>query len=98
MATSILYLHRDFGLTVHHGNFILTGGLPPAQAPLAFNWGGCRPPDPPAFPGGEGCRPPPRPPHPRIMRGFAPQTPHRIPRIPKYRTPSGTEPTDRKQP
>ena len=62
MATSILALHRDFGLMVHHGNSILTGG---ATAP----------PDPSAFPPGEGCRPPSQTSHPRVMRGFAPQTP-----------------------
>ena len=61
--------------------------------------GAAAPPDPrPAFPRGGAAALPPRPPHPRIMRGFAPQAPHRIPRIPKYRSPSGTEPTDRKQP
>ena len=52
----------------------------------------------PAFPEGGGLPPSPRPPYPLIMRGFAPQTPHRIPRIPKYRTPTRTEPTDRQQP
>ena len=39
MAMSILYLSRDFGLTVHHGNFILTGGLPPRQTPQKIRWG-----------------------------------------------------------
>ena len=56
---------------------ILLGGLPNPPDPPALNWGGCRPPDPSAFPEGGGCHPPPRPPHPRIMRGFAPQTPPR---------------------
>ena len=75
MATSTLYLHRDFGLTVHHGNFILTGGAAAPPDPPHLTGGAAAPPDPPAFPGGEGCRPPPRPPHLLVLRGSATQTP-----------------------
>ena len=53
---------------------------------LQSYWGGCRHPRPPRiklggrqtpphFLGGRAAALPPRPPHPRIMRGFAPQTP-----------------------
>ena len=72
MATSILCLSRDFTLTVHHGNFILTGGAAASPDPPAFNWEGCRPPRPPRISWGGGLPPSPQTLPPANYEGLRP--------------------------
>jgi hypothetical protein len=78
-----LYLYSHFYFVCVKGF-----GLDGTPRKLYFNWGGCRHPRPPRiklgglpppqtplhFPVGRAAVLPPRPPHPRVMRGFAPQT------------------------